>query len=80
VESEADLLVCARYGELNPVRAGLCDHPLDWRWSSCRATLGLVRKPDFLYSSSILDQFGTNTDVARHRYLEFIEDGLAQSR
>jgi putative transposase len=25
-----------RYVELNPVRAGLCDHPCDYRWSSAR--------------------------------------------
>jgi len=25
------------YLHLNPVRAGLCEHPADWKWSSCRA-------------------------------------------
>ena len=28
-----------RYIELNPVRAGLCDEPADWPWSSARAHL-----------------------------------------
>jgi REP-associated tyrosine transposase len=27
------------YLHLNPVRAGLSEHPLDWKWSSCRAYL-----------------------------------------
>jgi REP element-mobilizing transposase RayT len=27
------------YLHLNPVRAGLCEHPADWKWSSCRAYL-----------------------------------------
>jgi putative transposase len=27
------------YTHLNPVRAGLCDHPAKWRWSSYRAYL-----------------------------------------
>jgi REP element-mobilizing transposase RayT len=27
------------YIHLNPVRAGLCDHPAKWRWSSCHAYL-----------------------------------------
>ena len=27
------------YVHLNPVRAGLCDHPAKWKWSSCRAYL-----------------------------------------
>ena len=35
------LIACARYVELNPVRAGLAERPEDWRWSSARAHLGL---------------------------------------
>ena len=35
------LVACARYVELNPVRAGLARRPEDWRWSSARAHLGL---------------------------------------
>ena len=37
------LIACARYVELNPVRAGLVQRPEDWRWSSARAHLGLGR-------------------------------------
>ncbi len=45
---EAHLLACARYVELNPVRAKLATSPRGWRWSSARAHLagkddGLVR-------------------------------------
>ena len=36
---EAYLLACARYVELNPVRAGLTQRPGDWLWSSARAHL-----------------------------------------
>lgn len=38
---EAYLLACARYVELNPVRAGLVARPEEWMWSSARAHLGL---------------------------------------
>ena len=31
---ERYLLVCTRYVELNPVRAGLVKKPEDWHWSS----------------------------------------------
>lgn len=34
VESESYLLTCMRYIELNPVRAGMVEHPLEYRWSS----------------------------------------------
>jgi len=33
------LYACARYIELNPVRANLAAHPRDWKWSSARAHL-----------------------------------------
>ena len=34
IESQAYLLSCMRYIELNPVRAGMVDHPAEYRWSS----------------------------------------------
>jgi len=34
LDSEAYLLTCYRYIELNPVRAGMVDHPSDYPWSS----------------------------------------------
>lgn len=37
VQDEAYLLSCYRYIELNPVRAGVVDHPAKYRWSSYRA-------------------------------------------
>jgi putative transposase len=40
VMDESYLLACARYVELNPVRAGLVRRAADWPWSSARAHLG----------------------------------------
>jgi putative transposase len=40
------LLACARYVELNPVRAGLATRAEDWPWSSAAAHL--VRRDDAL--------------------------------
>ncbi len=34
IDSEQYLLTCMRYIELNPVRAGMVDHPGDYPWSS----------------------------------------------
>lgn len=39
---EAHLSAALRYVAYNPVRAGLVEHPTDWRWSSVHAQLGLV--------------------------------------
>lgn len=39
VMDETYLLATVRYVERNPVSAGLCKHPGQWRWSSARAHL-----------------------------------------
>ena len=45
VMEEAHALAAMRYVELNPVRAGLCENPPDWAWSSARGNLGLTIDP-----------------------------------
>jgi putative transposase len=37
IDSEAYLLVCSRYIEMNPVRAGIAATPVDYPWSSYHA-------------------------------------------
>ena len=37
IQADDYLLACQRYIELNPVRAGMVEHPADYRWSSYRA-------------------------------------------
>ena len=44
IETETYLLACARYVDLNPVRAGIVAHPKDYIWSSYRQKAGL-KKP-----------------------------------
>jgi len=42
IQSQTYLLSCMRYIEMNPVRAGMVDHPAKYRWSSYAAnTLGV---------------------------------------
>lgn len=48
VQDETYLLVCGRYVELNPVRAGMVERPADYRWSSYRANA--ENAPDALLS------------------------------
>lgn len=52
---EKHLVACARYVELNPVRARLVSRPQDWRWSSARAHLGLAN--DMLVDARGMDPF-----------------------
>lgn len=52
-QAEEYLLICQRYIELNPVRAGMVKHPAQYRWSSYRANaLGarnIILTPHELY-------------------------------
>jgi len=45
IQRDTYLLACMRYIELNPVRAGLVAAAADYRWSSARHHLGMVRDP-----------------------------------
>lgn len=47
---ERYLLACARYVELNPVRAGLVKNPEDWPWSS--AEPHIAEKDDILVKTN----------------------------
>jgi putative transposase len=76
VDSELHLLAALRYLPLNPTMAGICEHPEDWRWSSCRATIGLDPAPSFLAVDEVLRLFGRERDRARQRYADFVRAGL----
>lgn len=39
VMDQTHLLAAVRYVERNPVRAGLCNHPHEWRWSSVHSNM-----------------------------------------
>ena len=41
IESDDDLLTSFAYVAKNPVKAGLCNRPQDWRWSSYAGTIGI---------------------------------------
>ena len=72
VESEAHLHEAIRYIVLNPVRAGICQKPEDWPWSSYRACAGLDLPPDFLALGDLLGLFGSSPAKARAAYRAFV--------
>jgi putative transposase len=79
VKSDPHLAELARYTVLNPVRAGLCESPEDWPWSSHRAVLGLDQQP-FVDTALLLEQFGTTRERAIENYVAFVAEGLALRR
>ena len=59
VSGDEHLLELFRYIALNPVSAGLCSDPAEWRWSSYAATIGLADAPSFLTLDLARSLFGT---------------------
>jgi len=66
IDSDAYFLTVMRYVELNPVRAGLADHPVRFRWSSFRANASGAPAKPLTPHALYLELGGANSDRARH--------------
>ena len=84
IDAEDYFLICMRYIEMNPVRAGMVDHPENYRWSSYATNaLGMdnaVVKPHPLYLA-----LGNNAETRLTAYQELFaqakpEPGLESIR
>jgi hypothetical protein len=74
VEDDAYFLELARYVALNPSRAGLCEAPGDWLWSSYAATAGLRDRPRYLDPDTVLALLGS-----RAAYTTWVAAGIDQA-
>jgi REP element-mobilizing transposase RayT len=70
VEDQSYLVEVARYVVLNPVRAGICTDPSEYRWSSYRMTAGLAPRLPFVTTDWLLAQLGGPTG-----YRTFVAEG-----
>lgn len=73
---EAHLVSAVRYVELNPVRAGLCEHPADWPWSSVHAHISR-RSDDVVTAGPMLERV---TDWLRYLAENDSDESLAAIR
>ena len=76
VDRDSYLLELCRYVVLNPLRAGVVGSPGRYKWSSYRATAGIVRSPSFLTTDWVLSEFGRIRRKAQDRYKEFVKEGI----
>lgn len=72
VEAEAYARELARYIHLNPVRAGIVDHPESSTLSNYREYIGLAKPPAWMETAMVLATFGGLTPASRARYAEFV--------
>ena len=72
IYSDAHLLRACLYVVLNPVAAGVCDHPRDWPWCSYRST---VEGHPGVYGPGehvLLEMFGGTPREARQSYAKLV--------
>ena len=77
VDSDGYLLACARYIELNPVRARMVALPEEYPWSSCRYRLGHAHCEGLDFDPCYL-ALGTTDEERRLRYSEFLRTAIPE--
>jgi putative transposase len=77
IDTEAYLLTCMRYVELNPVRAGMVAHPSEYRWSSfgCNA---LGQTDNLVISHLEYQRLGQNDGERRSAYQQLFEHQISE--
>lgn len=81
VQQDRYLLVVCRYVVLNPVRAGLVDHPCEWRWSSYRASAHAEPAPGFLDTRAVDRLLAQHAEAASGAaYRRFVDDDRLDDR
>ena len=75
IQDETYLLVCHRYVELNPVRAGMVGHPGEYRWSSYRAN-AQGEDDALLTPHPLYDSLGSDATARQGAYRELFRYAL----
>jgi putative transposase len=72
IQEEIYLLACQRYIELNPVRAGMVNHPGEYRWSSYRAN-GQGEHDVLVRPHSLYEALGVTSRLTSERPAQAIQ-------
>ena len=77
IDSEQYLLTCMRYVELNPVRAGIAEHPKDYPWSSyhCNA---VGQTDELITPHELYRHLGATKEERQAAYRALFRHRLAQ--
>lgn len=75
IDAENYLLVCQRYIELNPVRAGMTEDPADYAWSSYVAN-GMGKRIKFWQPHRIYCELGSTLEACAASYRELFKGQL----
>ena len=76
IQRDEYMLPCLRYVEMNPVRANMVAGPRQYRWSSYRERMGLVKNKGLDLDSAFLS-LSEDEDVCREQYMEYVKIGIS---
>lgn len=79
VHEESYLMVCYRYVELNPVRAGMVADPALYRWSSYRAN-ALSESDDIVRPHPLYDAMGHDARQRQKSYRDLVGEAIAEDQ
>jgi putative transposase len=79
VQKDSYLLEVSRYIVLNPVRAAMVDHCIEWPWSSYGFTCDQQQAPEWLAVDQLLLLFARERTEAITRYQDFVMRGVGKS-
>lgn len=79
VDTDAYLLACCRYIELNPVRARMVADAGDYVWSSYRTRVVDQAESGWLDADPCFIALGDSLEKRRSRYMEFIRQAVPSS-
>jgi len=79
IDADAYALELSRYIHLNPVRAGMVEHPGHHPWSSYCHYVNGKDAPEWLQTRTILAQLSQNEEAARGKYRQFVQDRLGDT-
>jgi putative transposase len=80
IDKKNYLLDLATYVVLNPVRLRVVKSPLNYKWSSYKATAGIVKAPPFLTTDWILSQFGKQLKTAHEKYRSRVRETIKKPK
>lgn len=78
VDADSYLLACYRYIEMNPVAAGMVDHPAAYRWSSYGCNAGMLQDERVTPHGGYL-QLGRDQHERSHQYRELFAMDLPKA-
>jgi putative transposase len=75
ITTEEQLLATYRYAALNPVRAGICDRPEEWFWSSFATSCGIATTFPFVDATPVLSALDPTPNAPPGMLFGLFDDG-----